>query len=248
MNRIKVNLIEAEEKAKDITIKNHPEEFELLATMLKLYTSGFSLIPHLNDKTSDTDWVWLFLITRSFLFIRCAVELMTKAYYAQAMALIRIVTEAYFLCGNCEKNKTVVDGLLRNKPNTRDGKTIFRYKELADDMDALDVHDMDYTFECKFSHTSSLSLGIMTTETNSRNHVLRPIPTYNEVLFLMCCESAFRNGLRMADFLEKLLDNVSKEKGNMWRIKAEMGIQQIQEWLAELKERLVELKERYGNR
>lgn len=247
MNSIKVDLIDAEEKAKDITIKNHARVLELLAIMLNLYTNGFSLIPNLNDKTSDTDWVWLFLITRSFLSIRCAVELMKKAYYAQAMALMRIVTEAYFLCGNCEKNKTIVDGLLRNKPNTQDSKTIFQYKKLAKDMDALDVYDKDYTFECKFSHTSSLSLGIMTTEINSRNHVLRPIPTYNEILFLMCCESAFRNGLLMADFLEKFLDNVSKEKGNVWRIKAGIGIQQIQEWLAELKERLVELKERHGS-
>jgi len=124
MTKRTVNVIEAEKTAREITVRNHREEFELLTKMLNLYTSGFNLIPHLDDKNSDNDWVWLFLMTRSFLSIRCAIELMTKAYYAQAMALIRIVTEAYFLCGNCENDKTIIDAVIHNKPNKRDGRSI----------------------------------------------------------------------------------------------------------------------------
>ena len=237
MNNITLNLIEAEKTAKDITIKNHSEVFELVATMLNLYTNGFSLLGNLNNKTSDTDWVWLFLITRSFFSIRCSVELMTKAYYAQAMALMRIVTEAYFLCGNCEKNKTIIDALLHNKPNKPDGKTKFNYKDLAVAMNSLPIYENDYIFECNYSHTSSRSLGIMTIETNASNRELKPIPFYDEISFIACCELAFRNGLLMADFLEKLLDDVSKEKVNAWRIKAETGVEQIKEWLGGLKEK-----------
>lgn len=239
MNNITLNLIEAEKKAKDITIKNHPEELELLTTMLNLYTDGFSLLGNLDDKTSDTDWVWLFLLTRSFFSIRCAIELMTKAYYAQAMALMRIATEAYFLCGNCKNNKAIIDALLHNKPNRRDGKTIFKYRELATNMDALPIYENMYLFACKYSHSSSLSLGIMTIETNVSNRELKPIPFYDEISFIACCELAFRNGMLMADFLEKLLDDMSKERVQVWRIKAKTGVQQIQEWL-------VRLKEKYG--
>ena len=204
--------------------------------MLNLYTNGFSLLPSLNDKDSDTDWLWLFLITRSFFSIRCAVELMTKAYYAQAMTLMRIVTEAYFLCGNCEKDRTIIDTLRYNKPNSP-----FNYYNLAGNMYASDVYDRYYKFECKFSHASSLGLGIMTTETNPRNRELKPVPFYAEILFITCCQFALKNGLLMADFLGKLLDDLSKEKVKAWRIKAKIGEQQVQEWLGGL-------ETRYGNR
>jgi len=237
MNRRTVDLIEAEKKAKEITIKNHREESELLTKMLNLYTSGFSLIPHLNDKNSDNDWVWLFLITRSFLSLRCAIELMKKAYYAQAMALIRIVTEAYFLCGNCENDKTITDAVIHNIPNKPDGRTIFNYKELAKKMDSLGLYESAYRHECSFSHTSSLSLGIMTTVIDSNNRQLLPVPDYKELLFMDCCELAFRNGLLMGSFVEKLIDNVSKEKVNAWRVKAKPEVGRIEEWLSELKKR-----------
>ena len=237
MNNIKLNLTEAEKKAKDITIKNHFGVFALITTMLNLYIHGFNLIGKLDDKNSDTDWVWLFLTVRSFCSIRCSIELVKKAYYAQAVALIRMVTEAYFLCGNCEKDKTIIDAVIHNIPNRPDGRTIFNYKKLAIDMDSLAIYENDYMHECNFSHTSSLSLGIMTTETNPTSRELSPVPAYNEILFIDCCELAIRNGLLMASFLEKLLNDLSKEKVNDWRIKAKPRVQQIQEWLGGLKEK-----------
>jgi len=231
VNRLTVNLIEAEKKAREVTINSHPKESELLTTMLNLYTSGFSLLPHLNSKISDTNWVWLFLITRSFLSLRCAVELMRKAYYAQAIALLRVVTEAYFLCGNCKINKTIVDALLHNKAKR------FDYKALAKSMSALPIYEDDYVFECNYSHTSSLSLGIMTIEIDASNRELKPIPFYDKMSFIACCALAFKNGLLMADFLERLLGDVSKEEVKNWRIEAKPRVQQIQEWLGGLKER-----------
>jgi hypothetical protein len=230
VNNITLNLTEAEKKAKNITIKSHPKEIELLATMLNLYTNGFSLLPNLDNKISDTHWVWLFLITRSFFSIRCAVELMAKAYYAQAIALLRIATEAYFLCGNCEKDRTIIDALLHNKPK------IFGYEDLAKAMNALPTYKDDYKFACNYSHTSSLSLGIMTIEINASNRELKPIPFYDKMSFIACCALAFKSGLLMADFLERLLDDLSKEKVKAWRVEAKTGVQQIQEWLAKLKE------------
>jgi len=233
----KLDITKAEHKAQDITIKNHFEVFELVTTMLNLYINGFSIVGRLDDKNSDTDWVWLFLIVRSFYSIRCSIELMEKAYYAQAVSLIRMVTEAYFLCGNCENDKTIIDAVLHNMPNRPDGSTRFNYKELAINMDALVMYEKDYTFECQFSHTSNLSLGIMTTKINSSNRELRPVPVYDEILFIACCELALKNGFLMASFVEKLLDDLSKEKVNAWRIKTKTGVQQIQEWLDGLKER-----------
>lgn len=240
MNDIKRDIIKAEHKVQDITIKKHFEVFELLATMLNLYLHGFNLIGKLDDKNSDIDWVWLFLTVRSFHSIRASVELMKKAYYAQAISLIRMVTEAYFLCGNCGNDKSIIDAILHNVPNRPNGRTIFHYRKLAIAMDCLVIYENDYMHECNFTHTSSLSLGIMTTEINATNRELSPVLAYNEILFMDCCELVFRNGLLMASFLEKLLDDVSKEKVNAWRIVAKAGVEQIEKWLGGL-------KERYGN-
>ena len=235
MNDITLDLIKAEKEAQKITVEQHPEVFELLTTMLNLYINGFNLIGTLDDKNSDTDWVWVYSITRSFYSLRCSIELMKKAYYAQAMALIRIVTEAYFICGNCRNDKTIPDAILRNKPNKPDGKTIFNYRDLASNMGALVMYDKDYAFECKFAHTSSLSLGIMTTERNASNRDLKPVPSYNEMLFIACCELALKNGLLMTSYLEGLLDDLSQEKVNTWRLHAKAGMQEISEWLDGLK-------------
>lgn len=236
MDNITLNLIEAEKKAGNTTIKNHLEVFELITAMLNLYIHGFNLIGKLDNRNSDIDWAWLFLTVRSFYSIRCSIEAMKKAYYAQAVALIKMVTEAYFLCGNCEKDKTIVDAVLHNMPNRPDGRTIFDYRKLAIGMGSLSIYENDYMHECNFSHASSLSLGIMTTETDSTSRELSPVPAYNEILFIDCCELAARNGLLMVSFLEKLLNDVSKEKVNDWRIEARPRVQQLQEWLAGLKE------------
>jgi hypothetical protein len=232
-----VDLIHAEKEAQELTVKNHYDVFELLTTLLNLYTNGFSLIGNLNDKNTDIDWTWLFLITRSFYSLRCSIELMKKAYYAQAMSLIRMVTEAYFLSGNCENDHTIIDAILFNKPNRPNGKTIFNYKELAKNMGSIVVYEKDYIFECKFSHTSSLSVGIMTTEIDSKNRLLNPVPIYDEILFIACCELTFKNGLLMTVYLEKLLEDLSQERVNTWRLKARKGVESIQGWLDSLKQK-----------
>lgn len=229
MSKVTLDLIEAEKKAKNITIKNHSKEFDLLTALLNLYTNGLSLLPSLDSKTGDVHWVWLFLITRSFFSIRCAVELMAKAYYAQAIALLRIAIEAYFLCANCEKDRTIIEALLHNKT------TIFNYRKLATAINVLPIFKDDYKFACNYSHTSALSLGTMTIETDASKRELRPIPLYDDMSFIACCALSFRGGLLMADFLERLLRDVSRERVTAWRDEAKTGVQQLKEWLGELK-------------
>jgi hypothetical protein len=238
VNNITTDLIKAEHDAQDITIKKHPEVFQLVETMMKLYINGFRRIINSNNKISDTDRVWLALITRSFHSMICSVELMKKGYYAQAMTLIRMVIEAYFLCGNCEKNKTIVDAVLHNKPNTPDGKTIFPYKTFATNMGASDWYDNDYVFACHFSHMSHLTAEVMTTtEINPSYRSLKLVPSYDELPFVACCKLLLRSGLLMTIFLGKLLDDLSKENVNAWHIEARTAVEQTQEWLDGLKGR-----------
>jgi len=240
VNNTTLSLIEAEKKAKDITTKNHPEVFELVEIMMHLYISGFNLIGNLNIKR-DTDRVWSALIIRSYHSLICSVELMGRGYYAQSMALIRMVIEAYFLCGNCEKDKTIVNAVVHNKPNRPNGKTIFDYKKLATKMDALDWYNNDYVFACHFSHMSHLTLEVMTTEINPDYRSLKIVPSYDELSFIACCKLLLRNGLLMTTFLGKLLDDISKGNVAAWHIKARTAVQQAEEWSGGL-------KERYGSR
>lgn len=231
------DLITEERKTVEETINKHGKEIELLATMLNLYTNGFSSTGSLDDQNSDTSWVWLFLITRSFHSLRCSISLMQKGYYAQAMTLLRMVTEAYFICGNTVNDPTIADAILRNKPNRADGRTIFNYKTLADNMGCLVMYNKDYAFECKFSHFSSLSAGILTIEIDSRNRELTPVPVYDEMLFLACCEIALKNGRLMTRFIYDLLTDVSEEEANIWQLKSTKGIIEIDEWLDNLRKK-----------
>lgn len=231
------DLIADERQTSKKTVANHGEEIELLATMLNLYINGFSLTGSLNDQNTDINWVWLFLLTRSFHSLRCSVELMQKGYYAQTMALLRMVTEAYFLCGNTKKNPIIADAILRNKPNRPDGTTRFNYKKLADDMGASVMYEKDYAFECKFSHFTALSAGIMTIEIDSHSRELTPVPVYDKVLFLACCELALKNGRLLAQFVYELLHDLSEEKAKNWLNKSTDGIEEIDHWLDDLKQK-----------
>lgn len=229
------DLIAYEKQAAKETNNAHGREIELLAVMLNLYISGFSLTGSLDDKNSDTDWVWLFLLTRSFHSLRCSVALMQKGYYAQTMALIRMVTEAYFICGNAKNDATIADAILRNIPNRRDGRTIFNYKDLAQNMDASVMYENDYTFECEFSHFSNLSASILTVEIDRHNRELQPVPIYDEILFMACCEMALKSGRLLAVYIYNLLADLSKEKVNDWVIKTDKGVKEIDDWLDSLK-------------
>ena len=230
MNNITLNLNEAERKTKDITIKNHPEIFVLVQTMMNLYINGFNLIENPSSKINDTNRLWLALITRSFHSLICSVELMKKGYYAQAVTLVRMVIEAYFLCGNCEKNKTIMDVLLHNKPHKR-----FNYRVLATNMGALDWYDNDYVFACCFSHMSHITLEAMTTKSNASYLDLKLLPSYDEIALIACSKLLLRNGLLMTKFLGGLLDDLSEENVNAWHIKARTAVQQAEVWSSGLK-------------
>ena len=204
--------------------------------MLNLYINGFSLTGSLNDQNTDTNWVWLFLLTRSFHSLRCSVELMQKGYYAQTIALLRMVTEAYFMCGNTEKNPTIADAILRNKPNRPDGTTRFNYRTLANNMSAMVMYEKDYAFECEFSHFTSLSAAIMTVDIDHHSRELTPVPIYDKILFFACCELALKNGRLMTQFVYELLTDLSEEKANSWLAKSTEGIKEIDDWLDDLKQ------------
>ena len=217
------------------TTANHQVEFELLATLVNFYIHGLSQADSLDEQNSDTHWVWLLLLTRSFHSLRCSISLMQKGYYAQTIALLRMITEAYFLCGNVDKDESIANAILRNKPDGQDGKTRFDYKKLATKMDALVIYDNIYSGECEFSHFTNLSASILAKEVDERSLELVTIPHYDKAMFMACCDLSLRNGVLMIEFMEKLLSDLSETKVNNWREQSINGIHEIEDWLRKLK-------------
>ena len=233
-----LNIIDEEKQVQKYTIGKHSEEFELMASMLNLYLDGFSLVGKYKLDNNEADWVLLLLLTRSFHSLRSCIELIKKGYYVQAIALTRIVTENYFICGNCRKDQDIVEAIIHNKPNRPNGKTKFNYKSLAQNMGSSFTYEKDYTFECQFAHCSNLSANVMTKEIDDKNRELSLAPSYNELMFMASCELFFRNGLLMTIFLESFLSALSEEKVNVWRNKSALGFEKITKWLAGLKKNI----------
>jgi hypothetical protein len=232
-----LNIISEEKQVQEYTVRKHSEEFELMASMLNLYLEGFSLIGNYKLDNNEADWVLLLLLTRSFHSLRSSIELIKKGYYVQAIALIRIVTENYFICGNCKEHQYIVEAIIHNKPNRANGTTRFNYKSLASNMGSSIMYEKDYTFECEFAHCSNLSANVMTKEIDDKNRELSVAPSYNELMFMASCELLFKNGILMTRFLENILSDLSEEKVNVWRNKSVLGFNKINKWLAELKEK-----------
>lgn len=231
------NMISQEQQVQKYTIGKHGEEFELMAAMLNLYIDGFSLVGNYKLENNEADWVWLLLITRSFHSMRSSIDLIKKGYYVQAVALIRMVTENYFICGNCKKDRDIVEAIINNKPNRPNGKTRFNYKLFASNMGSSIMYEKDYTFECQFAHCSNLSANVMTKEIDEKNRELNVVPSYDELMFMASCELLLKNGILMTRFLESFLSDLSFERVNIWRKKSVSGLGKINNWLDRLKEK-----------
>ena len=208
-----------------------------MSVMLNVYLDGFSLIGSYKLENNEANWVWLLLITRSFHSIRSSIELIKKGYYVQAMALIRMITENYFICGNCTNNREIVEAIIKNKPNRPNGKTIFNYRSLASSMGSSVMYEKDYAFECQFAHCSHLSASVIMKEIDEKNRELSVAPSYDELLFMTNCELLFKNGILMTRFLESFLSSLSHEKVSLWRGNSATGLSKINNWLDGLKEK-----------
>lgn len=225
------------------TAKNHKLENELLEKLLNIYATGFGLIGKFSSKDNEANFMWILLLSHSFQSLRSSFELMQKGYYRQSMALIRMVTEDYFICGNAPKNNNNVIGvILRNEPiitTDKKGKThkrdSFDYHDLADKMNALDIHKKDYKYECKFTHLTSLSAGTIAKPIDGKYRLIKPMPIYEKLLFLNCCERLFKNGTYMLELMALLVNESHKEKSDLWLTELSNTNQEIIKWFDNLK-------------
>ena len=217
------NIIELESFAQKDTIKQHGREIEVFAGILNASTSVFNYIKSSEIKEdNETEYIWLLLIARCLHSIRCAINLMLKGYYSQAMALLRTVTEDWFVCGTCDSHEKVRDYLLREK-----GERL-KYASLAKQMGAMDVYEGDYAYQSKFTHSSRLSLRVL------RDSIA---PKYDKYLFLLCTESLVRVFCLMGEYMGHLLLRLDKTKAEAWENENSQSFKDATDWLKELRKK-----------
>ena len=226
------NIINLESLAQEDTKRKSWREIELFAEILNVFISGFNHMGSFELKEDNgTEYVWLLIVTRCFHSIRCSINLMLKGYYSQAMSLLRIGTEDWFICGTCQSNEKVQSCLLRDKGRMP------KYSKLAEEMGATDVYKGDYNYQSKFTHSSRLSLRVLY-NINTKNMSIAPI--YDEHLFLLCAESLVRVFLRMAEYMGRILIYLDMNKAKSWDKENSQRLKDAVNWLEEL-------REKYGN-
>jgi hypothetical protein len=217
------NIIKLESFAQKDTIRQHWREIEVFAGILNAFTSGLNYVGSFEKKKdNETEYIWLLLVTRCLHSIRCAINLMLRGYYSQAMSLLRTGTEDWFICGTCQSNEQVRNYLLTEKG------WMPKYKTLAKQMGAPDVYDGDYGYQSKFTHSSGLSLRVLQDSI---------APKYDKYLFLLCAESLVRVFFRMAEYMGRFLYYLDRDKAKSWDNENSQSFKDASNWLRELREK-----------
>jgi len=221
-----LNIIQIESLTVETTKKRHWREIEICTGILNTFSSGFSSLPSFERrKENESEYVWLLLLIRSLHSIRCAIDLMLKGYYSQAMPLLRTVTEAYFICGTVQDNQEVRDCLMR-------GKGRINYENLATKMKGMTNYNADYRYQSKFTHSSNLSLGVLHDLDTGE---VRVAPRYDETLFLLCVQSLMRVSLLILPYMGQLILYFDKDKTKSWDEQISHHIKAATSWLGELR-------------
>jgi len=222
-----VNIVQSESLARETIKKRHWQEIEICTGILNTFLSGFSSMGSFEFKEeNESEYVWLLVLIRSLNSIRCAMDLMLKGYYSQAMSLLRTVTEAWFICGTVKDNQSVRDCLIRDEAE------MLNYKILATKMNAKSIYNGDYRYQSKFTHSSRLSLRVLY---NLDKKEVIVAPVYDEVLFLLCAESLMRVSLLILEYMGRLIFYIDKDKAKSWDEQNSQHIKVVSSWLGELR-------------
>ena len=218
------------------TTRKHSEEIEIMRGLINTYIDGFNLINSFTHEEgkNDVEYVSIHLVMHSLHSMWCAIRLMLRGYYAQTMALLRMAIEDWFICGDCKLNQKALDAVLYGKYRIPSMKECLTFKQMAIRMNALLVYEQDYAHASKFSHPSSLGMAILRDE---ETNLMRIAPTYEDIIFLDCCEMWIRNAIRMTANMEDILSYISDTKVRFWRDSVGSRVKAADDWLKILQEK-----------
>jgi len=230
-------LDQIEAQVRDETTIKHSSEISHLNDLLDVFINGFNTVGNYTVENNHKD-AWLLLLPRSYRALRSSLILLQTAYYPEALAVLRTVTENWLIAKDCKNNQSTINILIKGKD--KNGKTSFNYKNIAQSLGVTDViYDGDYAYLSCFVHANRRSVMILL---NKEQKEIIPYPIYDELLFMLCCEMFIRSGRLMIELFGQFLGelpNVSKEKLQEWCASSLKCIRSTDEWLKYIREHYV---------
>ena len=222
-------VLNAEKQVKTTTKKEKWNEIEIITGLINTFTNGFNRIGTFKPMdTNETEYIWLLLATRCFNSMWCSYRLMYSGYYSQATMVIRSITEDILICIACPNDKRIRNVILSSKGE------LPSYSSMARKNNVSSIYDM-YKHQCKFAHTSSLSLGVLLDKDRAKI-----APVYNELLFNYCVEAFIVTSVMMVEYLERVVFYLDRSEAKSFNNDVANNLAQATNWLTAL-------RKQYGN-
>ena len=221
-----MDIFEMDTLAVEPTKKYHNAELLLMLDLINAFGSGFNLIGTLEFK-DESQRIIPYELTKSFHSLQCAFRLSISGYYSQTITLLRQLTESWLICKNCKENPKLRAYLLEGKGDR------LNYFELAESIGAEKIiYRGDFVFQSKFTHSSSISLGILK---ERATETLRTNPTYEKMMFLACAEVYIRNVTLMFECMYEFLADIDENMAVHWDKRISKVVQGAGDWQRELR-------------
>jgi len=223
------NVVRLENEVKAITKKEKWDEIDIITGLINTFTNGFNRIGTFTKRANnEVEYIWLLLATRCFNSMMCSYRLMYSGYYSQATTIIRSITEDILICIACPNDKRIRNIVLSGKGE------LPSYSSMARNNNVPNIYDM-YKHQCKFAHTSSLSLGVLIDKGR-----VKTAPVYNELLFNYCVEAFIKTSVMMAEYLGRVIFYLDKSEAKSFNNDVANNLVKATNWLKAI-------RERYGN-
>jgi hypothetical protein len=172
-----LDVSKAERDAQIETVEKNNRDFDLIEKERRLFIDGFNKVTFRRFNT-ELDHAQLLIITRSFHSFGCSLDLMKKAYYNQAMAVLRMMTEDYLIYWNLENNAKLLNNLLHK--HTMQTNYYDLAKNIPSNMDYSAVFKI-YKTQCNYTHCTKQGIATLI----GRNQV-KITPFYDKTMFKLC--------------------------------------------------------------
>ena len=201
---------ELEEVTRRRTLEQHESTLLRIGEFLGWYLESLSGVGSFTyTEETQKEYVWLFLLTRSYNSARWANEMLIKGYYSQALTLIRTVWENWLTCEDCEVSPETVQSI------TTPGGHVPPFRHMAQRLSPED-HALWYEYGGEgtygqlstFAHPRFRALAVLL---EPGTNTLRIGPDYDHELFLATALHLVNGMIKMSKFFVPLNPNPPRE-------------------------------------
>jgi len=195
---------ELERKTWAITAAKHGAELHLMVDLLNRYIAGLSTLGgFVPGENNDLEYARLLLVTRSFNSLLCAIDLLQKGFYSQAMALVRSINEDWLTAADCENSPKTLNALL--DADVDFWSQDYQYAEMAKRVSQMFPQDWSTVRGSMYAIACDCNVALKRL-VNPDTNVLAMGSHYDTALFLVAYASMLRAAVMMLQYLAKLIN------------------------------------------